>query len=1149
MTEAVLDEIPKAGARIGPWVVRGQLGRGGMAVVLDVEHVEDGQRRALKLALSGGREEELKRRFQREYRVLSSLKHPGVLQVHSWDSCEGRPYFVMERLDGRELRDELELWQSLPPAERFRRAEDVLVRLARSMQYIHQRGWVHRDVSPSNIMMLADGGVKLMDFGVVKEPGAELTRVGEVVGTVAWIAPEQIQGTLVDARADLYSLGAVLYLMLTGRRPFNARSLAGYLDKHLHRPPRPPRELAPTLPEHLDRVCMRLLEKAPADRYASATHLLYVLDPREGADRANVRGFVGRAAELFRVREAVARLSDGRGGVLRIEASPGMGRARMADRVIAMAQEAGVAVTRSRSTSPQQPPYQGFLELYRDLARSGEDRPALEATYAGLGRAPERLAVLGAFKELVADIAPRVVLLEDIHLADRGTIELLAYLGRFLDVTSPVLLVPVAERSAEAASEQVDRPAKGGLPWTEIELLALTRSAVEEMLLELVRYDPRVPHLAERLHGASRGNPALLAEILRDLVQEGVLLPGNGQVRGSVVGNRAELTALRLPVPGTIRERIELRLDAVSGDAHRVGAALAVARDEVGPDLLLEVLAFDDDRLFVAVDELIEAGLVRAREVADDERYELARHRLGDVLLDRLEATERRLLHRRIGTWLERHHRRATGAVVESLALHFEQGEVPGKALRYLVESGQKLIDRAFVDEAFAFLERAAVVAPAAREHLTLDDADRWMAWLHLAQSQALVHRGDWDAAEAAAAEADRLATEVGEATLLAHTATERAVQARRVRRLEEAEAHLQRALAHASEARDPRLEVLPYYESGAVSWARGDLDGARDDFLRALSSAEASHDERSLAVAYNGLGILSFCNGQSAEARRNFDRAIEISERELLLERLLICRTNLVELFHVTGNLRKGLELADRTVAHAREVAHPFGLAVGLRYRVLMLTDLRRLVEAEEHAHEAIRIQRSLHNPEEELATRVMLTRVYLAGGDYERAKGEQARVEGLLPEFDSEGFGPVVRAWRARLLAEDGDLDGARAALAHAVPLPSHAWPHQLARLGLNVARALAVLGEREKAFSRAEDALQISDRCGFRYYAMRARQLCARLGSDEALVKRHQRVAEALARSLAANLPREDAARFLAGQRVPVRGGAGRRDGRPD
>ena len=272
-----MHKVPTAGEIIGNYRVIGEIGRGGMASVVSVVHVPSGEHRALKLMLPGPLQEESVQRFQREFRTLSRLNHPGILRVFDQGVYDGRPYLVMELLSGTELSQVVEQWRGLAPMERFRRARKIMIALARSLEYVHELGLVHRDVTPSNIMILPDGSVKLMDFGIVKLPGGDMTQAGEVVGTVAYISPEQAMDGPVDNRADLYSLGVVFYLMLTGRRPFNARNAAGYLDKHMHRAARPPRELVPTIPELANEVCMRLLAKDPADRFSSATHLLHVL--------------------------------------------------------------------------------------------------------------------------------------------------------------------------------------------------------------------------------------------------------------------------------------------------------------------------------------------------------------------------------------------------------------------------------------------------------------------------------------------------------------------------------------------------------------------------------------------------------------------------------------------------------------------------------------------------------------------------------------------------------------------------------------------------------------------------------------------------------------------------------------------------------
>ena len=1151
--------IPSAGDRIDDWLIEGELGRGGMAVVLRVRHAETGALRALKLMLPAGRSEEVARRFRREFRALSRLDHPGVLKVYGGGLLDGRPWFVMELLEGQELGAAVETWREFPPAERVRRANDVLIQLGRALEYIHQRGLVHRDVTPSNIMMLPDGTTKLMDFGVVKEPGGELTHAGEVVGTVAYIAPEQIRGDHVDARADLYSLGAVFYLMLTGRRPFTARTLAGYMDKHLNRPVRPPRELIPTIPESANGVCVRLLEKDPAERFASATHLLHVLHaaPDQGAGPGTsswTPPLVGRTNELSRIREALARIQGAdagpqQGSVIMVEGSPGMGVGRLAREAASMARQLGLAVSRGKNQDAGQDAFEGFRALYDDLVASyhlGASIPkALVATFGRESLAAERVeryAVLAEMGRLVGSSGPRLILCEDIHLADSGTVELTEYLARNLvGEGHPIVLLctrtPNEEDDVDTLADFVSG-ASTNVPATHLELGAISNAAVEAVVLDVVEDSPQARALANRLHEAAAGNPFVVTEMLRDLVEDGTIEVDGGPMRGRIPYGVEEVQALALPVPSSLRDVLKDRLAPLSEHARMVALTLALSRHDLDLDLLVSVAGLEESSLLLAVEELLRSRLVRESRVGDRERFELDRGRLGDLLIGETTHEDVVSMHRRIGQVLEETYRRRTDAVVESLAWHFEQGEQPGKAFPYLLQAAAKLQQRSFVSEARGFLNRAVALEEEARSLLTLDEADRRLAELHLARAAVLLHVGQPDDAELAAREAHTLGTDLGDARLEVRTSTELGRHARRTSQFQTAEEWLRRALAKAEQIGDKRLQIVPLYEFGAVQWSRGDLEAARDYFVQAMAGSEAYQDAQALVLGANGLGIIALCKGQSAEARRYFSQSIDVAEHHGLMDRLVIARTNLVEVHHLTGNLRKGLDLADRAVAHARAVRHRYGIGMGLRYRVLILTDLGRLVEAEDNAVEAIRIQEELGNHEDVLAGRVVRIRALLSRGLLDEAHDEIHVALPLLDLYDAEGWGPLLYAWYARILAARGEVSGARDALVRAQKTPGRMWPHQRARLLLNLARVHVALGAKDRAHKLGEDALQIADSSGYRFYTMRARHLCAATGGDEVISARHLRVGDALARSLAANLDRDDGAAFLRMQGVKPR-----------
>ncbi|MEC9388830.1 MAG: protein kinase [Myxococcota bacterium] len=1134
--------VPSPGTRIGDYEVIEEVGRGGMAVILSARHADTGERRAIKLVLPGSHHDEVVRRFHLEYDTLARMDHAGVLRVFETGIHDGRPYIVMEFIDGIELGAAVESWKEHAPSDRFASAQRVLVSVAKALEYVHSQGLVHRDVTPSNVMVLSDGSIRLMDFGVVKEPGADLTTVGEVVGTAAYIAPEQINGARVDSRTDLYALGAVLYLMLTGRRPFSARTLAGYLEKHLHRPVRPPREIVPTIPKRLNDVCVRLLEKDPTRRFGSASHLLHALNESSASDAALDAGswdpgVVGRAGELAQVREAMARLAAGQGGLLVIEATYGMGRSALAADAASQAERFGIPHSIGRSTAPDQRAFETYRETYRALVDESTGPTALAVAFGErqAGDATlEKWRVFSAFKALMEQQGPHLLILDDLDCADRGSIEMTEYLARNLvgEANGPLLILVTREPPMgmdplrdllNSQSVAVDAE--------QIRLGPLDVGAVEELLLSLVHDDPRVGDMAKRLHREGEGVPFFIREMLRVLMEQGVIERQPDGRRGRITLDRKAIAESTLPVPSSIREAIQKRVAPLSASAKRLMGVLAVARVEVDESLLSYAALLDPDTIMASIEELIDSGLVRERQVGETERFELAQNRLRDVVMEDLAPPVRQQIHRRIGEGLERIHRRRIDSVVESLAHHFEQGEVASKAYPYLIQASDKLMQRTFVREALEYLERALRIEADAREYMTLEDADLRLADLRLKRARALYHLGALADSSTELAAANALADELGEPRLRIGVATEIGFQNRRVRLLDEAEQHLLRAVELAREHGERQMEILPLYEMGGVAWSRGDLDSARNWWVEGLARSEQFSDETKLAWGYGGLGLLAMCKGQSAEARRKLEQAIEVCERHGLMERLTVARINLIELYHFTGNFRKGLQISDDTVNQSREVAYRAGEALGMRYRTILLTDIGRYGEAMENAMASLRLHRELDTKEDELASLVVACRAGLAQGVVGDLEPMLDAATELLTGYDTEGFAPVVHAWRARVYALQGRLSEACDAIELAGQSEVRAWPGQRVRASLNLARVYRLLDARDEAFTLAEEALRLADASGYRHYAMRARRLIIECTDDEVAIARHRRVAEALARSLAANLSREDATSFLA------------------
>jgi serine/threonine-protein kinase len=256
------------------------LGRGGMASVFKAR--KGGETCALKRPLYAFLEEpEFLERFLREAEIGRALHHPNVMRILERGEVEGVPFFTMELLAGETLQALLEREGALPA----RTATRIVVQVAEALDYAHSKGVVHRDLKPSNVMVLADGTAKVMDYGIARARRFEgLTVTGAFLGSPDYIAPEAIEGRETDARSDLYSLGVTFYEALTGRRPFSADTPFAILRLHLTEPPAAPSSLRPDIPPELERIVLRLLSKAPAERFASAEEL--VQDLRDDLNRA-----------------------------------------------------------------------------------------------------------------------------------------------------------------------------------------------------------------------------------------------------------------------------------------------------------------------------------------------------------------------------------------------------------------------------------------------------------------------------------------------------------------------------------------------------------------------------------------------------------------------------------------------------------------------------------------------------------------------------------------------------------------------------------------------------------------------------------------------------------------------------------------------
>ncbi|HEV3475124.1 MAG TPA: protein kinase [Actinomycetota bacterium] len=253
--------------------VEGVLGEGGMSSVWRGVDTVLGRPVAIKVLRPRRGDDSFVARFRREAQAAAALNHPNIVSVYDTGSDDGVQYIVMELVEGETLADLLRREGRLPP----QRAAEIGAAIAQALHAAHGAGLVHRDVKPGNVMVTPAGEVKVMDFGIARAAADDtLTQTGTVVGTAAYLAPEQARGGKADPRSDAYALGCVLYEMVTGTPPFTGDSAVQVAYQHVNEEPRSPSEIVP-VPADLEAVIMRALAKDPDQRFPSAKAMLNAL--------------------------------------------------------------------------------------------------------------------------------------------------------------------------------------------------------------------------------------------------------------------------------------------------------------------------------------------------------------------------------------------------------------------------------------------------------------------------------------------------------------------------------------------------------------------------------------------------------------------------------------------------------------------------------------------------------------------------------------------------------------------------------------------------------------------------------------------------------------------------------------------------------
>src|SRR6202162_5107646 len=284
--------------KLGKYEVIGELGHGAMGVVYRARDPIINRLVALKTITTGlASDPTLLQRFYREAQSAGGLQHPNIVTIYDMGEAADLPYIAMELVEGENLEQLIARKTPLPLTLKLVYA----MQACRALDYAHKRGIVHRDIKPANVMLGKDGTVKVVDFGIARVLESSKTQTGMLMGTFAYMSPEQYHGEHADERSDIWSFGVLLFELLTYQRPFSGDAPASLMNKICHQEPTALRAVAPECPPELEAVLQRIFQKSPADRYQTMEDLLVELDPIcKSFQSATVLKLVEHAGDLVK---------------------------------------------------------------------------------------------------------------------------------------------------------------------------------------------------------------------------------------------------------------------------------------------------------------------------------------------------------------------------------------------------------------------------------------------------------------------------------------------------------------------------------------------------------------------------------------------------------------------------------------------------------------------------------------------------------------------------------------------------------------------------------------------------------------------------------------------------------------------------------
>jgi len=951
----------------GRYAILKRLGEGGRGVVYKARDTVLNRVVAVKMLKGEVLSEEAYSRFIREAQVVAKLNHPNIVSIYDIGKEDEKQFFVLEFVDGMSLRS---LMETYPEGKCD--VQTVLrmgIDVCNAFQYAHSQGVLHRDIKPENILITQDGTAKLMDFGLAKMLGQpSITQEGMIVGTVAYVAPEIALGKGADARSDLYSFGAVLYEMVTGKPPFSGEDPVKIIFSHIHDHPVSPSRLNPKVPQALAECIMKLLEKEPEKRYQSAEDLLKVLreiaecflrevlvpshkptivvpSPRPSAVK-EVQ-LIDRVEEMGLLREAVDRAVRGEGGVVFLYGEAGIGKTRLARELGAYARLRGMQVLFGRCPALFRmdgvPPYVLWREVIKDYLEicapeqlyrvigfyPSEVSELVPEIKQKLGAVPQSLPIspeqgrdrlfeaVSQFVTNVSKEAPLLVVLDDLQWTDQSSLLLLHYLARGI-YREPLLLLG-AYRDTDIDERHPLSPVLTELNrerlLQSVSLKRLSFDDVSEVIKRILEQDDVPREFCELVFEKTMGNPFFVEEVIKSLKEEGVIYREKDKWKIREVS--------KIEFPKTVKSVIKTRISRLDDECQNVLTMASFVGNDFAFEATCGVTGLEEDKLLELMEKILKTGLVKERVIRGEDVYCFADIIVRDVVHEEVSHLRHRRLHGVVGSALEKVYAKKIDEHLGELALHFLESGDKDKALDYFLKAGEKAEKVYAHNEAFSYLHHALELLE--EKEANLEEKARIIE--KLGDLKGLMGKVDdcakyWN-------EALTLWNQLGKKKDVARLHAKGAWGFWQIVGDKDKASEHHRMALEILEREPESVELAWLYEDiSHMLWRSGK---SAEEVLpwtqKAFELAEKLGDPAVHAACYNDFGTLSLKSGEFEKASKYYEQGLKIALENNLVGQAVALYNNLSELYWSIGEFQRTFETAQKGSELAKKVGALYNL------------------------------------------------------------------------------------------------------------------------------------------------------------------------------------------------------------------------------